>query len=322
MLEKTSFIIEKIINISLNEEISLNNLYQPIIGPVATAIYKFFDNYHTLIFSKKISNRIITTISFDELINNLSISMDDVNKNIKKLEGIGLIKTYEHANNKTFIYQLIEPLSPTKFSKNKILRNYVISKIGEQVFERTVSQCRNVIENKEEFKEVTTKFQDVFGDELVNDAFIESQQNTLELKISNFSTPSEAIEKSVPFQFINYLTKKTASPSLIRIINNLQLTGFDNKAINVIIHYSFEVNNKIVGNYINKIAKDFYFKNIFDYKEIKEELENAKNNKGMLTNIKTSASKSKDKKISIFELSEVEEEKNDWEKRIKIFEDF
>jgi replication initiation and membrane attachment protein len=149
----------------------------------------------------------------------------------------------------------------------------LISKVGEQLFEKIHFNFKIPILLKDEYKDITLKYQEVFD---IENNF--NENNTLETPLYNYDSIEEAIQKLNSLQFINYLTEKKPSPSQINMINRINIQNFNHFSLNLILNYSFEKNGKIVNAFVEKIANDFISRNIFSFEEVEKELENAKNN--------------------------------------------
>ena len=92
-------------------------LYQPLIGSACYSLYMS-------LWGEVEENRLWSTNSTHyHLMNILSVNLQDVYEARLKLEGIGLLKTYENKNNedRSFVYELQSPLSPQEFFHDGML---------------------------------------------------------------------------------------------------------------------------------------------------------------------------------------------------------
>ncbi len=92
------FTVEKNTDIINNDLKTLRNLYTPIIGTNSTCLYELFLDYSNL------NNQIITYFPIKDVESTLGLSSDEVKMARKKLEAVGLIRTYEKADNYHFIF--------------------------------------------------------------------------------------------------------------------------------------------------------------------------------------------------------------------------
>lgn len=155
---------------------SLYLLYQPIIGSNALNLYM------TLAIEGKRMSRFVQPCSFSRLTSFMTLSLMDLEKNIKVLEGIGLLRTFvRNDDNETiYLFQLQSPLSLKLFFKNQLLQTMLYESLGQDDFDKTKDYFRKPVENRKLYNEVTSSFQDVFSVDLkkkngkvldINDSF-------------------------------------------------------------------------------------------------------------------------------------------------------
>ncbi len=258
------FVVEFNNDISNQDIKNLRNLYTPIIGIESVALYTAFVDQQS--FSKKVASY----LPFKEIEKLLKIDALAIEKARMNLEAVGLIRTYEKADNVNFIIAVNSPLKIEQFKQNKLLFNKYMAVVGIEQFERFEYLENNKKYSKDEFKEVSAKFQDLF--ELGKTSDKKSINNTLEFSNISVQTIEEAIVGLPSAQFVNFLTDKKVSNSLYSNISHLQNVGLQENAINEIVNYSFKVNGKIVANHVFVIGNDLVAKGITSHKEIKAEL--------------------------------------------------
>jgi len=142
---------------------SLANLYQPIIGYSAVSLYL------TLKSQSKMSQNNETHAS---LFKTLDIKPGDFVDSRKRLEGVGLLRTYreslEDKNNYTYV--LYSPKTPRGFFDDVLLYGYLIKIIGEANANKLKKSYKKEIE-QEKGEEITAKFSDVFDAELNDSSY-------------------------------------------------------------------------------------------------------------------------------------------------------
>lgn len=259
------FTVEKSIDIINNDLKTLRNLYMPIIGPISVSLYELLLDYSEL------NNQIITYFPMKDVESTLGVSSDEVNIARKKLEAVGLVRTYEKADNYHFIFTINKPLSPSQLRSNSILFNMITKKISVETFERFEYSSRTTKYEKSEFKETTLKFQDIFAFE----NHVPEIQTTHELPSKTPDSIEDAIAGLNPPQFVAYLTNKRVQRSMISMLNDLTNSAFSSRTINLIIKYSYDVNGKVVKNHVRTIALDLLNKDAITYTMVKEELTTA-----------------------------------------------
>ena len=266
-MKQKHFITELKMPLEMLDFSIIRNLYQPIIGTESVALYGLLSDYHEMAKYKK------TFYSFQELIKNLKISLNDFELARKKLESVGLIRTYEKADEKHFIIIINKPMRAHTFRKNSLLYKMLINQIGELAFERFEFSTKEDKLSKDEYEEITIKFTDIFELPSTN------TQNTLEFEIPKNLNKDKAIKSLAPLQFAGYLENKKPSPSFLVLAQEMQNSGLSTESINTIFDYSFNVNGKIVQEHVRVIFKDLIKKNVKSCEEIKTELKTAFDNR-------------------------------------------
>lgn len=269
-MKRNQFITELKTNISNNDFLVLRTLYTPVIGKDAVMLFSLFFDYYNL---SKNNN---SFFSFNDLALTLGLTEDELHIERKKLEAVGLIRTFEKADNVHFIIRINQPLEASQFRANQLLFKSAIAKIGELMFERIEFSTKTKQLAKDDYQEVSAKYQDIFAIEEQPETKITS---TLEMVLPSVKSKEEAISGLTSAQFIFFLTGAKVSPSQLTIIQNIQNNGFSSKSVNLIIDYSYEVNDNIVGNHIKKIAEDLLTKDLRDSQSIEKELIAARNSK-------------------------------------------
>lgn len=137
----------------------LTFLYQPLIGSTCFSLYM-------TLWSELEENRLWSTSnSHHSLMNFLDLGLSDIYKARIKLEGIGLLKVYEKKDEhaRSFIYELIPPLTPELFFLDGMLNIYLYKKIGKNQYSRLKRFFSDdTTDKKENYMDVTKSFQDVY----------------------------------------------------------------------------------------------------------------------------------------------------------------
>ncbi|EZP60514.1 MULTISPECIES: replication initiation and membrane attachment family protein [unclassified Exiguobacterium] len=134
---------------------SLYYLYQPIIGVKALGLYQTF--WSEMIPGKTKSQY----ISHAELGTLLGFSVDEFKEELFKLEGIGLIRTFEARQAAyRYIYQIRVPLAPNTFLNDGVLSSLLFYRVGEIRFRslqhrfRTEPLPKNIVDRTVRFDQV------------------------------------------------------------------------------------------------------------------------------------------------------------------------
>ncbi len=130
MFQNIIFSIVKKYDFTINYK-SLHDLYSPIIGDQAIALYIVLNNEADkhLQIGTKYSN-------IESLHKQLNLTYDSFLQLRSKLEALQLLRTYVDGNKTTYCFELIEPLSFVKFIDNQKFRHLLYKKIGRTNYER------------------------------------------------------------------------------------------------------------------------------------------------------------------------------------------
>lgn len=167
-------------------EKELNLLYLPIIGNDAIRIYQYF-------FTKLLNDKNITanTLHFD-IIDNLSIDLKRFLLARKKLEALGLLKTYvlERDNKVFYMYKILKPLSFYNFFNSALLSTLLEGKIGKEQYKILLDRYQHNKIDFSTFKDITAKFTDVYSYENIDtfsfEELTESYDYSINLEEFNF----------------------------------------------------------------------------------------------------------------------------------------
>ena len=148
--------VQLIDSLPVDYDASLIHLYQPLIGIEPISLYTLLLKEEPLQSDEQIQTH-------HTLMNYLTMPLDKIYVARRKLEGIGLLKTFETVlENKTvFTYVLQAPFRPAYFFQDMMLSELLYRHIGKIKFEtlRKFYATSNQIERGEE---VTASFNDVF----------------------------------------------------------------------------------------------------------------------------------------------------------------
>ena len=108
--------------------------------------------------------RFIKPTSITRLNTVTMLPLEEIEKNLRVLEAIGLLKTLvKHKDDLTqYLYHLQSPLSLRAFFKNQILHNLLKESLSEDDFTKTIQYFKVNKENEAEYDNITASFNDVF----------------------------------------------------------------------------------------------------------------------------------------------------------------
>lgn len=145
-------------NIPQNLEQSLLYLYQPITGMAAISLYFLLlaDCFNT--------GKSVVHLTAD-ILNSLNLSNPQVYEARLRLEGIGLLDTYQtrsNENDQSLLYHLHEPLAANAFFKESLLSYLLLSKVGQSQFDRLNQQFVEQQPDFSHLKKLTKNFNKVY----------------------------------------------------------------------------------------------------------------------------------------------------------------
>lgn len=126
--------------VSFNEK-TLTMFYQPIIGTVAFSLFYALTSY--LQPKPTISSRLLQSA----LLAQVNAGGQQVEEALHRLEAVGLVQTYfQHDElGDVYVYQLRPTLTPAEFVNDNLLSILLLEEIGEQAFEKLVTQSRQYV---------------------------------------------------------------------------------------------------------------------------------------------------------------------------------
>lgn len=121
----TYTVINKTI-ITEEDRINIISLYEPLIGPIALALY------FTLLHDVRLNEYISSDFTHHHIMNIMNINIDIFRKNREILEGVGLIKTYlKEGEPNSYVYEIYSPLSAKEFFSSPIFNISLYNNIGK-----------------------------------------------------------------------------------------------------------------------------------------------------------------------------------------------
>lgn len=261
----------------------LTMLYQPIIGSLAINLYfsLWSDLNKDEVMSREYTHHHLMTIT--------KLSLEDIVVSRKKLEALGLLRTYyKNGNINNYVYEMYSPLSVSEFFSNPILSVSLYSFIGEKEYREVADYFKMPKINLSDFENISIKFSDLY------DFDIKKIEDVTEKNIKTKDKIGLVIGDGVDFDFIIDSTKglmneKALSSSIKKLINNLcYLYNFDELTISNIIKNSLNDRGMINDLELKKNCKNYY---TFE-------------NKGKLPNLVYKKRDSVDKKTDVKDLRE------------------
>ncbi|WP_078555451.1 replication initiation and membrane attachment family protein [Bacillus alkalicellulosilyticus] len=152
------YVVQTVDHLHALDQKILTLLYQPLIGAFAHSLYMTFwselqrDQY----CSEENSHRHLMTV--------MDAPLHHIYEHRKKLEAIGLLKTFKRKDEEgsTYLYELQPPMSPYQFFQNDVLSVYLFNRIGKTKYRQLRERFLLTVTQKDDFFEVTHAFDEVF----------------------------------------------------------------------------------------------------------------------------------------------------------------
>ncbi|MCP8967414.1 replication initiation and membrane attachment family protein [Ectobacillus ponti] len=130
-------------------------LYQPLIGSAA------FSLYMTLWSELEQGGQDVTHHS---LMLSMHMSLPDILRERRKLEGIGLLKVYmkKEPESRQFLYELQPPLTPRQFFDDIVLNIFLFNRLGGKKYQQVKQYFAADEPGFAGYEDVTSSFNDVF----------------------------------------------------------------------------------------------------------------------------------------------------------------
>jgi replication initiation and membrane attachment protein len=179
---------------------SLTHLYQPLIGMQAVILYQ------TLLHEIELQTGSAQT--HHTLMNYLNVPLDDIYAARRKLEGIGLLETYEQCEpaggeGKYYLYELQSPFAPGDFFTDAMLSQLLYHHLGEAKFAALKQHyMKDILAGGDN---ITAAFGDVFRT-------FEPSFNLAVLQKENREDPAPAVQ-SIDFTWMEQMLRQRMIPA-------------------------------------------------------------------------------------------------------------
>ena len=228
-------------------------LYQPIIGYSATSLY------FTLVDDLDKRELMSEDLTHHHLMSTMQLKLDDIVVARKKLEAVGLLKTYykkDHVNH--YVYLLYSPMSASDFLNHPVLNIVLYNNLGKKEYDRIVDFFKVPKINTKDYEDVTSSFSDVFksvsGNVLIENENIR-KENTNKLNL-NSKIDFNLLISSIP---TNMISPRCFNDEVKELINSLAFT-YDIDDINMqgLVRNSINERGLIDRVELRKNCRNFY----------------------------------------------------------------
>ncbi len=191
--------------ISAEDKKNLISLYEPIIGPIALALY------FTLEHDLKLSDVISSEYTHHHLMTIMRSSLDSIKLARETLEAVGLLKTYyREGNTNSFVYELYSPLGAKEFFNSPIFNITLYNNIGKNEYDLLKYEYQIPKIDLKEYADISKPLNITFKSSSTIESFEVAERNELDLKLENV-IDFDLVISSLPKGLINEraFTKKT-----------------------------------------------------------------------------------------------------------------
>lgn len=231
----------------------LNRLFTPLIGPQAIGLYHFMHQF---------SNDIEQPLTHYVIMNELKENLIDFRNQMDLLEAIGLMKSFvKHDEQQThFIYQLIQPPSPSQFFNDPMLSVFLYSEVDKKRYQVLKKYFEQTVRDLSQYQQTTRKFTDVF--KVPNRILDIDTQNIPKasdyqgLDLSNESFDFDMLKQMLHNHFIsNEIVTKDAKSLIVQLAT---LYGLTADAMKHIILNSITSAQQLSFEEMRKQARSYY----------------------------------------------------------------
>lgn len=228
-------------------------LYQPIIGYTAVGLY------FTLMDDLDKREVMSEDLTHHHLMATMQLKLEDIVIARKKLEAVGLMKTYfkkDHVNN--YVYLLYSPLSASEFLNHPILNVVLYNNLGKKEYDKIVDYYKIPRIVLKEFEDITHSFDEVFTsvggttfEENDNIITKEKGEMTLQSKI-DFNLLISSIPK-------NMVSDRCFTSEVKMLIHNLAFVyHIDDLTMQGLVRNSLNEKGLIDKTELRKSCRNFY----------------------------------------------------------------
>lgn len=228
-------------------------LYQPIIGYSATSLY------FTLVDDLDKRELMSEDLTHHHLMSTMQLKLDDIVVARKKLEAVGLLKTFykkDHVNH--YVYLLYSPMSANDFLNHPVLNIVLYNNLGKKEYDRIVEFFKVPKVNTKDYEDITSSFSDVFksvsGNVLIENENIR-KESTNKLNL-NSKIDFNLLISSIP---TNMVSPRCFNDETKDLINSLAFT-YDIDDINMqgLVRNSINERGLIDKLELRKNCRNFY----------------------------------------------------------------
>lgn len=178
-------------------------LYQPIIESDGLALYlSLAADHQSGTNAADAAEHVIL-----DLLNAMNVGMQRFMQAKEKLEGIGLLRSFEKTDSQqgtSYLYLLQEPVHPLDFFQDELYSYLLLNRVGERKFEQLVSLFQPQRASLTSFQETTTSFTQAYGLDPKRFAASESKLQSVQQAFQEDQQPLALEEAAIDWDFLLY----------------------------------------------------------------------------------------------------------------------
>ncbi len=232
----------------------LTNLYQPIIGYTAVSLF--------LTFFNDLKNKSLASeeYSHHHLMTSMQLKLDSIFDARRKLEGIGLLKTYlKKGEIDSYIYILYSPISAYEFFNHPILNVVLYNNIGQVEYEKLQAYYKMPRIFVKDYQDITSSFEEVYTSNTNTNLLFDNKdiqddkKLNLEIK-SNFDI--ELLISSIPKRLVSDKCFNAEIKDLI--LKLAYLYKIDNLSMQGLVRSSLNERGLVDKNELMTSCRNYY----------------------------------------------------------------
>lgn len=228
-------------------------LYQPIIGFSATSLY------FTLVDDLDKRELMSEELTHHHLMTTMQLKLDDIVVARKKLEAVGLLKTYIKKDTVNhYVYLLYSPISASEFLNHPVLNIVLYNNLGKKEYDRIVDYFKIPKPNLRDYEDITSTFSSVFRS-VSGNILIENENlmkvETNKLKIED-KIDFNLLQSSIPSDMVS---PRCFNEDVKELINSLAYTyDIDDFSMQGLVRNSINERGLIDKILLRKNVRNYY----------------------------------------------------------------
>ena len=229
---------------------NLINLYEPIIGPIATSLYLTLwrDLDCNQYMSKDYNHHHLMTI--------IKTDLSSIKLAREALEAVGLLRTfYKEGDVNSYVYELYSPMTPKEFLNHPVLNVVLYNNIGKSEYDAIRNIYQNINIDLDDYKDISKSLNMTFKSSSVVPEFDVRERKCLDVN-ANGIIDFELLKSSIPKGILN---DRALNKRVRELIENLAFVyNLDTLKMAEIIRSALNEKGLIIADSLRKYARNYY----------------------------------------------------------------